>query len=59
MADANSLGIRVIPWVINEPDRMGRLLGMGVADIITDHPNRLRKVLADNHLPLPPAVSIP
>ena len=59
MAEANSLGIRVIPWVVNEPDQMERLLGMGVAGIITDYPNRLRRVLAANNLPLPPAVSIP
>ena len=58
MAEANSLGIRVIPWVINEPDQIDRLLGMGVAGIITDYPDRLRKVLATNNVPLPPPVSI-
>jgi glycerophosphoryl diester phosphodiesterase len=59
VAEANSLGIRVIPWVANEPDQMDRLLGMGVAGIITDYPNRLRRVLAENNIPLPPPVPIP
>ena len=58
MAEANSLGIGVIPWVVNEPDQIDRLLGMGVAGIITDYPDRLRKVLATNNVPLPPPVSI-
>ena len=58
MAEANSLGIRVIPGIVNEPDQMDRILRMGVAGIITDYPNRLRGVLATNNLPLPPPVSI-
>jgi glycerophosphoryl diester phosphodiesterase len=59
VAEANSLGIRVIPWVVNEPEQMDRLTGMGVAGIITDYPNRLRRVLAANNRLLPPPVSIP
>ena len=45
MAEANSLGIGVIPWVINEPDQIDRLLGMGVAGIITDYPDRRKFLL--------------
>jgi glycerophosphoryl diester phosphodiesterase len=59
VAEANSLGISVIPWVVNEPDQMDRLLGMGVAGIITDYPNRLRSVLAANDIPLPRSVPVP
>jgi glycerophosphoryl diester phosphodiesterase len=59
VAEANSLGIRVIPWIVNEPNQMDRLLDMGVAGIITDYPNRLRSVLAANNIPLPPSVPIP
>ena len=59
VAEADSLGIRVIPWVVNEPDQIERLLGMGVTGIITDYPNRLRNVLAANNIPLPPPVPIP
>jgi glycerophosphoryl diester phosphodiesterase len=59
MAEANSLGIRVIPWVVNEPDQMEHFLRLRVAGIITDYPNRLRRVLAANNLPLPLPLSIP
>jgi glycerophosphoryl diester phosphodiesterase len=58
-AEANALGIRVIPWIVNEPEQMDRLVRMGVAGIITDYPDRLRRVLAANNMPLPPRVSIP
>jgi glycerophosphoryl diester phosphodiesterase len=58
IAEASALGIRVIPWIVNEPDHMNRLVRMGVAGIITDYPDRLRRVLAANTVPLPPRVSI-
>jgi glycerophosphoryl diester phosphodiesterase len=58
IAEASALGIRVIPWIVNEPDQMDRLVRMGVAGIITDYPDRLRRVLAANNVPLPPRVSI-
>jgi glycerophosphoryl diester phosphodiesterase len=58
IAEASALGIRVIPWIVNEPDHMDRLVRMGVAGIITDYPDRLRRVLAANNVPLPPSVSI-
>ena len=56
--EANALGIRVIPWIVNEPEQMHRLVRMGVAGIITDYPDRLRRILAANHVRLPPRVSI-
>jgi glycerophosphoryl diester phosphodiesterase len=59
IAQANALGIRVIPWIVNEPDQMDRLVRMGVAGIITDYPDRLRRVVAANSMPLPPRVSVP
>jgi glycerophosphoryl diester phosphodiesterase len=58
IAEASALGIRVIPWIVNEPDHMNRLVRMGVAGIITDYPDRLRRILAANNVPLPPRVSI-
>ena len=57
IAEASALGIRVIPWIVNEPDHMDRLVRMGVAGIITDYPDRLRLVLRPT-VPLPPRVSI-
>jgi glycerophosphoryl diester phosphodiesterase len=51
--EAQALGLRVIPWTINNPVDMDRLVGWGVDGIITDYPGRLRAVLAARGLPLP------
>jgi glycerophosphoryl diester phosphodiesterase len=56
IAEAMALGVRVIPWTVNEPDQMERLIAMGVAGIISDYPDRLRAVLAAKNMPLPPPV---
>lgn len=53
IADAHAQGIAVLPWTVNDPVEMGRLVDWKVDGIITDYPDRLRKVLADKGLPLP------
>jgi glycerophosphoryl diester phosphodiesterase len=35
-----------MPWTVNQPADMARLIGMGVREICTDYPDRLRAVLA-------------
>ena len=57
LAEAQALGVKVIPWTVNERPDMERLIQMGVAGIITDYPNRLRAVMAEKEIPLPPAVA--
>ena len=44
--EAHALGLQVIPWTINAPADMDRLVGWGVDGLITDYPDRLRQVLA-------------
>jgi glycerophosphoryl diester phosphodiesterase len=55
--EAHALDLKVIPWTINTPADMERLIGWGVDGIITDYPDRLRSVMAARKLPLPPALA--
>ncbi|MDP2816856.1 MAG: glycerophosphodiester phosphodiesterase [Polaromonas sp.] len=50
---AQALGLKVIPWTINQAADMERLIGWGVDGLITDYPDRLRDVLRQRQLPLP------
>jgi glycerophosphoryl diester phosphodiesterase len=52
---AHSLGLKVIPWTIDDADAMREQIGYGVDGIITDYPTLLRSVLAELGMPLPPA----
>lgn len=54
--EAQALGLKVIPWTINKPEDMERLIGWGVDGIITDYPDRLRELMARRGMPLPPAM---
>ncbi|MGA9871947.1 MAG: glycerophosphodiester phosphodiesterase family protein [Rhodococcus sp. (in: high G+C Gram-positive bacteria)] len=56
--DAHAAGIRVIPWTVDDPDTMNALMDMGVDGIITDYPDRLRTVMSDRGMPLPPPVAV-
>jgi glycerophosphoryl diester phosphodiesterase len=38
---AKSLGLKVIPWTVNEPGDIARMLDMGVDGIISDYPDRV------------------
>ena len=52
---AHSLGLKVIPWTVNDAAAMREQIGYGVDGIITDYPTLLRGVLAELGMPLPPA----
>jgi len=54
VAAAKALGLKVIPWTVNERSDMERLIALGVDGIITDYPDRLRAVMAEKNIPLPP-----
>jgi len=55
LAEAQGLGLKVVVWTVNKPSDMAALIDLGVDGIITDYPDRLRQVMADKGLPLPPA----
>ncbi len=50
-----ALGLQVIPWTVNAPADMDRLIQWGVDGIISDYPDRLRTALQRAGKPLPPA----
>jgi glycerophosphoryl diester phosphodiesterase len=53
---ARAEGLRVIPWTVNDIPDMERLIDWGVDGLITDHPERLRDVLLQRGIVLPPPV---
>jgi glycerophosphoryl diester phosphodiesterase len=52
------LGLRVIPWTVNAPENMAKLIAWGVDGLITDYPDRAREVMAAKGLPLAPHVAV-
>ena len=50
---AQQLGLKVIPWTVNEAADMDRLISWGVDGIISDYPDRVREAMARAGLPLP------
>ncbi len=59
LKEAKGLGLKVVPWTVNDPADMDRLIDAGVDGIISDYPDRLRRVLAAREKPLPPQVKAP
>jgi len=53
IAEAHSLGLIVLPWTVNDPADMARLIDLRVDGLITDYPDRARKVMADKGIALP------
>jgi glycerophosphoryl diester phosphodiesterase len=52
--EARSLGLKVIPWTVNDPSAIDNMLAWGVDGLITDYPDRARKAMAARGLALPP-----
>jgi glycerophosphoryl diester phosphodiesterase len=45
LAVARQLGVKVIPWTVNEPADIARVLDMKVDGIISDYPDRVRDAM--------------
>lgn len=56
LKEAQSLGLKVIPWTVNEPGDIDRFIAMGVDGIISDYPERVREVMQKRGMPLPKPV---
>jgi glycerophosphoryl diester phosphodiesterase len=45
VAEAKALGLTVIPWTVNDPADMARLIDMKIDGLITDYPDRAKTLL--------------
>ena len=50
VTEAHDLGLKVLPWTVNDPAEMARLIDLKVDGLITDYPNRTLPVLAGKGL---------
>ena len=53
VSEARQLGLKVVVWTVNEEPDMVRMFELGVDGIISDYPDRLRRIAAARGLPLP------
>ncbi len=56
--EAEQAGLKVVVWTVNEPHDIARMIDFGVDGIISDYPDRLRRIAAKHGLPLPPATPV-
>ncbi|MDX6235881.1 MAG: glycerophosphoryl diester phosphodiesterase, partial [Kribbellaceae bacterium] len=57
--DAHNVGMKVVPWTVDDPATMDSLIDKGVDGLITDYPDRLRTVVAAAGFKLPKAYDAP
>lgn len=53
VAALQAVGVRVVPWTTNDPERMRAVIRTGVDGLISDRPDLLQKVLAEERLARP------
>jgi len=51
--ESHRLGLQVLPWTVNKPEDMERLIDMGVDGIISDRPDLLREAAKKKGITLP------
>lgn len=56
--EAQQLGLKVVVWTVNDERDMARMISLGVDGIISDYPDRLRRIAAAHGLPLPAATPV-
>jgi glycerophosphoryl diester phosphodiesterase len=50
VGEAHALGLDVLPWTVNDPVETARLIELGVDGLITDYPDRARRLLVERGL---------
>jgi glycerophosphoryl diester phosphodiesterase len=58
VAQSKALGLKVIPWTVNDRADQEGLIDLGVDGLISDYPDRLRAALAAKGIALPPPVPL-
>ncbi|MER6348023.1 glycerophosphodiester phosphodiesterase family protein [Streptomyces sp. NPDC001595] len=52
---AHARGLKVIPWTCDDPATIAALMDLGVDGVITDYPDRVRRLMAERGMRLPKA----
>jgi glycerophosphoryl diester phosphodiesterase len=53
IAEAHAVGLQVVVWTVNDPERIDALLALGVDGLISDYPDRLRAAARRHGLAYP------
>lgn len=56
--EAQALGLKVLAWTVNAPERMATVLGYGVDGLITDRPDLARVEMGKRGMALPPPAPV-
>ncbi|POM27092.1 Glycerophosphoryl diester phosphodiesterase precursor [Actinomadura rubteroloni] len=59
VAEAHARRLTVVPWTCDDPATVEALIDMGVDGIITDYPDRVRKIMAERGMRLPKSYARP
>ncbi|MEO7854650.1 MAG: glycerophosphodiester phosphodiesterase [Rubrivivax sp.] len=59
LAEAHALGLRVVPWTVNDSAQIERLLQWPLDGIISDYPDRVRQAMAQRGMALPAPLKLP
>ena len=54
LAEAKAFGLIVVPWTVNDPAQIARLLDLGVDGMMSDRPDRVREEMKRRGMALPP-----
>jgi len=51
--EAHALGLKIVAWTVNEPADIRRVIELGVDGIVSDYPDRLRRIAGEAGVALP------
>jgi glycerophosphoryl diester phosphodiesterase len=56
--EAQSLGLTVLAWTVNDPTQIARIMDLGVDGIVSDRPDLVRAEMQRRGMPLPAATPV-